>query len=154
MNWYKKAQFTSENTQNIDIPIITIQPFEPLVQEAVDELQEEDPSFFKGINKINLDVSYSQFGSVKSDNPADININFNNIKSTVSSQLGGAFDYNNFYHKEVLKDAIKRTIIHEKGHVEDASKTHFERPEEGLAGEQLFPGEESAAEQYTQRHFE
>ena len=55
MNWYKKAQFTEENTQNIDVPLITVQPYEPVVQEAVDELYNENPRFFVGVNKINIE---------------------------------------------------------------------------------------------------
>ena len=110
-NWYKKAQFTQENTQNVDVPIIMVQPFEPLVQEAVDELQEESPSFFRGINKINLDISYGQFGSVASDNPADININFDNIKFNISNQLGGSFDPNN---SNDLREKILYYLEHEE----------------------------------------
>lgn len=140
-NWYKLAQYTSDNTQGIDTPLIMVQPYEPLVQEAVDELQSESPNIFIGVNKINLDMGYGQFGSVSSDNPADINININNIKSEVSNQLGSPFDPNNEQHKKVMKDSIKRVIVHEKAHVSDYDQDSH------LSGGNPFPGGEGVAEQ-------
>ena len=151
MNWYKKSQFTAENTQNIDVPLITVQPYEPIVQEAVDELYNEDPRFFVGVSQINIDMSYGQFGSVESRNPADININMNKIKSEISSQIG-QFDENKPEHRNVLKDAIKRTIIHEKAHVSDASAAQS-RSEIPLTGEELFPEGETAAQRAESQYF-
>jgi hypothetical protein len=152
MNWFKKAQFTEENTQNIDVPIINIQPFEPIVQEAVNELYQENSNFFKGINKINIDTSYSQFGSVESVNPADININFNKIKSEIVSQIGN-FDIYNPQHLKFLKDAIKRVIIHEKAHVQDAFQVQEMSQDRILGGEDLFPGGENVAQQAENNYF-
>jgi len=145
MNWYKKSQFTSENIQNVEIPIITVQPYEPIVQEVVQELYNEQPQFFIGVNKINVDMGYGQFGSVESINPADININFNRIKSEVSSQIKENLDLNNFEHIRFLKDAVRKIIIHEKAHVQDALKTQ-ESSKIPLSGEELFPGGESVAQ--------
>lgn len=147
----KMAQFTDENTLYTQSPTITIQPFEPLVKEVVDELQSTSPGFFRGVNKINIDMGFGQFGSVKSDNPADINLNFNNIKQEVTNQIPVQFDINNPEHKEILKAAIKETIIHERGHIDDAWQAHEKDPEAGIGGADLFPGGERAAERYVDR---
>ena len=151
MNWYKKAQFTEENTQNINTPIIMVQPYEPIVQEVVDELYNENPQVFININRINVDMGYGQFGSVVSDNPADININLNNIKNEVSSKIITSFDINNEKHKMILKNEIKRIIIHEKEHVQDAFKAQ-EGSEDPLEGQELFPGGEGVAERAEQQY--
>lgn len=151
MNWYKKAQFTEENTQNIETPLIMVQPYEPLVQEAVDELNSENPNFFKGVNKVNIDMGSGQYGSVSSENPSDININLDNIKSQLESDLQGQFDINNPAHKQHLLNLVKEVIVHEKAHVSDALQTQ-ELSDTALSGEELFPGGENVAEQATRQY--
>lgn len=141
MNWYKKAQYSEENTQNVGTPSVVVQPYEPLVQEVVDEMSAENPQLFNNVNKINIDMGYGQFGSVKSDNPADININVDNIKNTLSSQLGINFDPNNPQHQQAIKDEIRRVIIHEAAHVSDYDE------QQHLEGGNPFPGGEGVAEQ-------
>lgn len=152
MTWYKKSQFTPENTQNIDTPVIMVQPFEPLVQEAVDDMNRKSPNFFQGVNKINVDMGYGQFGSVVSDNPADINININAIRQDVESSLGQSFDANNPEHKDIMINAIQEVLVHEKAHVSDAM-TAQEGADAPLGGEELFPGGEGVAEQATRQFF-
>jgi hypothetical protein len=147
-NWEKISQFTEENTVNVESPSIIIEPFEPIVQEIAEEIKISSPNFFKGVNKIKLDMGFGQYGSVSSDNPADINLNFERIKSEVSNKIQSPFDINNPEHKNILKEVIKETILHEKGHVEDALQAHESNPEAGLSGEKLFPGGEQAAETF------
>lgn len=151
MNWYKIAQFTPENTQNVISPIVNVQP-EPIVQQIVDELKSEDPRFFVGINKLNLDMGYGQLGSVSSNNPADINLNFGKIKSEISSQLGESFNNNNPSHISALKDAIRRILIHERAHVLDAAQAQ-EGAKNPLSGNELFPGGEGVAETAERSYF-
>jgi hypothetical protein len=153
MNWYKKAQFTEENTVNSQSPSIIIEPFEPLVQEATEEIKRDSPNFFQGVNKIKIDLGFGQFGSVSSDNPSDINLNYNKIKNEVMKRIDEAFDINNLNHKDVLKEAIKETIIHEKGHVSDAWTSHSQDPESNLQGADLFPGGETAAENFVRQNY-
>jgi hypothetical protein len=141
MNWYCFAQFTDLNTTRVDVPLITVQPYEPIIQEAVDELMQVNPRLFVGVNQINVDMGWGQFGSVSSTDPADININLGKIKSEVASQVGPNFDESNFEHVAVLKRAIKRVIIHERGHVADYN------PEQHGQGGDPFPGGEAVAEQ-------
>ena len=149
--WKKLSQFTEENTTNTDSPSIIIEPFEPLVQEAVDDIKVSDPNFFRGVNKIKIDMGFGQFGSVSSENPADININIERIKNEFQNRTNQSFDYNNIEHKNILKECIKETIFHEKGHTEDAWQAHSADPSAGLAGENLFPGGEQAAESFVRK---
>ena len=151
-NWYKKSQFTPENTQNLNNPTISVEPYEPVIQEVVNDIKMEDPTFFNGVNKIKVDMGYNQLGSVESSNPGDININIYKIKSDVMAHMSGQnFDINNPQHKQIMKDVVKKTIYHEKGHVEDALTVHNKSPEQGIGGKDLFPGGEPAAEQYEQK---
>jgi len=150
MSWYKKAQFNEENTQNIDTPLIMVQPYEPLVQEAIDELYQQNPNFFKGVNKVNIDMGFGQFGSVSSTDPSDININIANIRSNVNREFQGQFDINNPEHKKHMLDVIKRVLVHEKAHVSDAIQAQ-EISDISLSGEELFPGGEGVAETAEQK---
>lgn len=141
MNWFKKSQYTEENTQNVGGPSVVVQPYEPLVQQVVDEMSSQNPGIFNSVNKINIDMGYGQFGSVVSDNPADININVYNLKSSLSNQLGISFDANNPQHTEAMKDQIRRVILHEMAHVSDYDE------EQHMQGDNPFPGGEGVAEQ-------
>jgi len=145
MNWYKLAQFTEENIEGTDSPNVVIEPVEPIVQEVVNELKTESPNIFQGVRKIKIDMGYGQFGSVSSEDPSDINLNFNRIKSQLSQEFGTSFDINDPNQKQRLKNMIKETIIHEKGHVSDAWSAHQKTP--GIGGAKLFPGGENVAEQ-------
>lgn len=149
--WKKIGQFSEENTVNTQSPLIVIEPFEPIVSEVCDDIRKSNPNFFKNVNKLKIDMGFGQFGSVSSENPADININFQKIKNEVSNRLGGNFDVNNQEHKNVLKMAIRETILHEKGHVEDAWTANTSSPDKQLGGESLFPGGESAAENFVRK---
>lgn len=149
MNWYKYSQFTEENMQSANTPMITVYPYEPVIQETVNEIQQENPNFFVGINKINLISTNSALGSVESTNPSDININMNNIKYQLQNQLNQPIEPNNPQHKEALKSAIKEVIVHEKAHVQDAIQAQ-EKSDIPLEGKDLFPGGETPAEIATQ----
>ena len=152
MSWYKKSQFTEENTSSVQVPTINVQPYEPIVQQVVEEIKEQNPSFFVGVNQINVDPGHSQFGSVSSTNPADININFNRIKDDFRYQMGVPFNPYNAYHLQIFKDNIKRVIVHEKAHVSDAAQAQ-QGSENPLSGEELFPGGETVAEQEERKYF-
>lgn len=147
----KNAQFSPENSKEISSPTISIEPYEPLIQEAVNEMKASNPNFFIGVNKINIDMGYGQFGSVSSKNPADININFNRIKNEITSQIGGSFDDKNPAHIQTLKDAIKRVIVHEKAHVQDASQSFQKDPSQ--FAKNPFPGGESVADMAENTYF-
>jgi hypothetical protein len=109
--WYKRSQFTPENTTNLNNPTISVEPYEPIIQEVVNDIKTENPIFFNGVNKIKVDMGYGQLGSVDSTNPGDININIYKIKSDVMAQMSGQnFDINNPQHKQIMKDVVKRTI--------------------------------------------
>jgi hypothetical protein len=150
--WFKKSQFTPENSGNLNTPTISIEPYEPIIQDVVNDIKIENPTFFTGVNKIKVDMGYGQLGSVESTNPGDININIYKIRSDVMAQMQGQnFDINNPEHKNIMKDVVKRTIYHEKGHVEDALNVHNKNPEMGIGGAELFPGGEPVAEQYEQK---
>ncbi|MCF7796057.1 hypothetical protein K9M42_03105 [Patescibacteria group bacterium] len=152
MNWYKKSQFVQDDLQNINTPNIIVQPYEPLIQEVVEEIRVKNANFFQGVNQINIDTGFGQFGSVESINPADININLNKIKSEVINQLNGNFDENNPEHRQVLKNKIEEVIVHEKRHVQDASEAQ-EKSDKPLQGQDLFPGGEAVAEQAVEQYF-
>lgn len=152
MNWYKKSQFGQEDLQNINNPNIIVQPYEPLIQEVVEEIRTKNANFFQGVNQINIDTGFGQFGSVGSTDPTDININLNKIRSEVMTQLNGNFDENNPEHRQVLKEKIEEVIVHEKGHVQDAAEVQ-EKSDEPLQGQDLFPGGEPVAERAVEQYF-
>ncbi len=143
-NWYKKAQFTEENTPNVNSPTIIIEPFESIVQDACDEIVFNDSTFFQGVNKITLE-SDPAFGHVSSKNPADINIDYYKVKNSVEGDLGHIINPDDPQDLEVLKEAIKDVIVHERAHVTDASQQWGKSPENFATNP--FPGGEGVAEQ-------
>jgi len=147
----KTAQFTEENIQQVGTPNVTVQPYEPIIQEVVNEMQQSNPTFFNNVNKINVDMSYGQYGSVESTNPADININLDRIRSEVAAQSPIDLDINNPEHRESFKDAIARVIVHEKAHVDDAMQAQEASPTP-LGGADLFPGGEGVADRAEQMY--
>jgi hypothetical protein len=137
MNWYKISQIVNQTEQSqhlVGTPLINIRPFEPIIQQAVNELQSEQPGIFKNVSDINVDLGYSQFGSVSSKSPNSININMNHIKNEARKQLGHA-PSNNEQDKAVLIHLIKQTLVHERSHVYDFNQEtgqfeHGEMPAE------------------------
>lgn len=124
MNWYKISQAiidpsATQSEQNIGTPNVNIKPLEPLIQEAARELQAENPGILDNVSDINVDLGYSQFGSVSSNSPNSININMNKIKDQFRQDTGEIYTESNLRHKQALKWLIKQTIIHELGHVQD-----------------------------------
>lgn len=137
MNWYKISQIVTQTEQsmhNVGTPNISIRPFEPLIQQAVNELQSEQPRIFANISDINVDLGYSQFGSVSSSSPNSINLNMNHIRDEARKQLGHP-PGNNDQDKAVLIHLIKQILVHERSHVYDFNQEtgqfeHGEMPAE------------------------
>jgi len=135
MNWYKNAQ---ENSQNIGTPNISVQPFEPLVIEAVNELQSEQPGLLNDVTDINIDLGYGQFGSVTNVSPNTINLNMNKIKEQAAQQTGQQISGSDPRDANILKFYIKQVLQHELAHLGDlGASTDPSNP---------FPGGESVAE--------
>ena len=116
MNWYKTSQAvigpTDEQSEsNIGTPNIRVNPFENLVDEAARELNAEKPGILDNITDINVDLGYGQFGSVSSKLPNTVNINMNNIKSSLATQLGRPFNPSDQDHTNMLKHMIKHVLF-------------------------------------------
>ena len=83
MNWYKKAQFNNEYIQETEVhtqsPNIVVYPYEPAIQEAVDQLKIENPNIFIGVNKIILDSKQSALGYVSNIEQNEQRYDYNNI---------------------------------------------------------------------------
>jgi len=137
MNWYKIAQ-SDQSEHLMGTPQINIQPHEPLILEAVNELQAAQPGILDNVTDINIDIGYGQFGSVTNVSPNTININMNRIKEEAAQQTGKQISISDPEDTKILKHFIKQTIIHELGHIHDIGKsTDPSNP---------FPGGESVAE--------
>jgi len=149
MNWYhrlKLAQFTAENTVNVENSSIQVTPYDPIVDEVKNRILEKDPQFGRGINTVNIVGAGPGFGNVESTNPADINIRLEAIKSEVARQMGLPANTQDPNYAEALKRAIEVVFYHEKGHVTDALRAQEGSPDDQLSGQSLFPGGEPFAE--------
>jgi hypothetical protein len=86
---------------------IVIEPFEPLIQKAIETIEKKVPGYFNGIKKIVIESGDpGHFGKVKSDQEDVIYISINKIKSAVGSG-----------DDEVVIDQIAKTLAHEMGHI-------------------------------------
>ena len=116
-------------------PTVNIRPYEPIIQEAINELQSESPGILNNVTDINVDLGYGQFGSVSSDSPSSINLNMLKLKDGVKENTGQTFSPYNKRDINLLKFFVKQTIIHETSHISDFD------PET-----QSFPGGEGVAQ--------
>lgn len=92
---------------------IIIEPYEPLIYKAVQRIEELEPQFFNGIDKIILEQGDpGHFGKVQSDTPNTIFVSIQKIKSLMSS---GSED-------DVI-DKIAEVLAHEVGHIRDELKS-------------------------------
>lgn len=137
-NCYRDTISLLKTAQQTDSPDIVIEPLENLIQQAVNQLKQRDPNYFKGVTKI---VSHSgpAYGHVESGpgkDPTVINLDFPRIKREVESEMGGS-DRKSI--DEAIIDALIDTIAHEKGHVQSFD------PQTG------FVGGESPAEAEAQK---
>ncbi|MFA5600893.1 MAG: hypothetical protein WDA06_09905, partial [Phenylobacterium sp.] len=110
----KTAQITSPE------PSVTINvyPQEPIVKEVIDEIEMQNPGYFKnlGVSEIRLNTGGSEFGHVEY-NPQDpqrqkiIFLEFNNIKRIIENAVGTG-DYQNVSSdaKEQIEAYIKEEI--------------------------------------------
>ena len=145
MNWYKISQLVTETEQSehyLGGPTVNIRPYEPIIQEAVNELGNESPGIFDNITDINVDFGYGQFGSVGSQSPNSINLNIEKLKSEVTTALGRSFSAQDQESINMIKHFVKQTIMHEIGHVLDE--------EIDETGNISFPGGEQVVEKMQQ----
>jgi hypothetical protein len=137
MNWYKTAQ-VEQTEMNIGTPNINVQPYEPLVVEAVNELRVNRPDMFNDVTDIILDLGYGQFGSVTNVSPNTITLNMNNIKEEAARGSNQQISGSDPNDANILKSYIKQTLIHELAHLGDlGGSTDPSNP---------FPGGESVAD--------
>lgn len=86
---------------------IIIEPFEPLIQKAIDAIEKKIPGYFSGIKKIVLESGDpGHFGKVQSDQQDVIFISLNKMKSA----MGGA-------DEEAIIKQVADTLAHEMGHI-------------------------------------
>jgi hypothetical protein len=120
----KRAQYTPT-------PHVVIEPIDPLVQKAVNDIKALNPSFFMQVEKIvvHFGGGAGHLGYVKrgpNENPRIINIYKDRIKEIIQNSLGGQLNAQNF--EEAVKLAIIEVLGHEQTHV-------GQKPEAEFAGE-------------------
>ena len=138
MNWYKTAQENNQEISNIGTPEININPLDPLIAEAVNELKSGQPDMFNDVTDINVDIGYGQFGSVTNVSPNTITLNMNNIKEKASKETGQQISGSDPRDADILKFYIKQILVHELSHIHDlGGSSDPSNP---------FPGGESVAD--------
>lgn len=93
----------------LDSPNVVIQPMEPIINKAIKILQRMDPSYFKGVRRIQVSPASLYYGFVESGtdkDPSVININMSKIKQEVGDT-----------NSPEAVVAAATTIAHERGHV-------------------------------------
>ena len=115
-----KILFCQTIDPQVDSPNIVIEPVEPLLQKAVDELKKLDSNYFKGVRKIVV-KDESVYGHVESGpgkDPTIIYLNLPRIKREITQQAKSS---NPNAPSNIIDDAIVKaladTIAHERGHI-------------------------------------
>jgi len=116
--WYRLIK--QNQASNVGIPNVVIEgPDRDIVEEALKEIQSNDPNSFLEVNKIIVDVSGgSSLGHVSSGAHTNIIISIRNIENVINSKYPEVPKSKvNAEYRSLLKQEIKRTIMHELGHV-------------------------------------
>jgi len=116
--WYRLIK--QNQVSNVGIPSVVIEgPDRDIVEEALKEMQSSNPNAFLEVNKIIVDVSGgSSLGHVSSGAHTNIIISIRNIENVINSQYPEIPKSKlNSEYRSLLKKEIKRTIMHELGHV-------------------------------------
>lgn len=114
---YYQKKYSQQVDQELDSPNVIVQPMEPVINKAINLLKRMDPSYFKGVRRIQVSPANMYYGFVEAGqdkDPAIININMAKIK-----QQGDGVD-------AVITAAT--TIAHERGHVQTYN------PQQGFVG--------------------
>jgi hypothetical protein len=125
---YFSKKYSQVSDSELDTPNVVVQPTEPVIDKAIKVLKRMDPSYFRGVRRIQISPSSMYYGFVESGenkDPAVININMAKIKQESNSD------------DAVISAAI--TIAHERGHVTSYNES------------QGFVGGEAPAEQEERR---
>jgi hypothetical protein len=125
---YLSKKYAQVSDSELDTPNVIVQPTEPVIDKAIKILKRMDPSYFKGVRRVQISPSSMYYGFVESGqdkDPAVININMGKIKQESTSE------------DAAISAAI--TIAHERGHVLSYNES------------QGFVGGETPAEQEEKR---
>lgn len=120
---YKKMGDTALSLVALSSVNIIIEPYEPIIQKAIDAIEKKIPGYFSGIKKIVLESGDpGHFGKVESDKPDVIFVSLNKMKALMT---GAADD-------EAIVNQVAETLAHEMGHI----KSKFQGGEAPAEGEE------------------
>lgn len=86
---------------------IIVEPFEPIVQKAVDFVEKSTPGYFSSIKKIILESGDpGHFGKVESDKTDTIFLSLNKIKGVLTGK-----------DEELIVRQVADVLVHEMGHL-------------------------------------
>lgn len=126
--FYKCAQ--EQIDPQVNSPNVLIEPYDSVVQDAVNKLMSTDANYFKGISKIEVKtLPVGVAGQVSSEDPTVVSIDAQDIKNIIQGSHGNPDDPDvvNQVAALITKE-IANTIHHERAHV------YTWHPEQGFVG--------------------
>ncbi len=119
-----------EHTELLGGPKVMIEPYDSMVNDAVNIVNKSNPELLKQVSDIRINLSKGVIGEYQTNNPNTIWINIGKLESDVRAQMSGQPD--EAIRKEIINQ-IASTIIHEgthKGEFEQTGTTSESKPEQ------------------------
>jgi hypothetical protein len=127
-----------EHTELLGSPKVMIEPYDGMVNDAVNIVNKSNPELLKNVSDIRINLSKGVIGEFQTDKPNTIWINIGKLESDVRAQMAGQPEET--IKKEIVNQ-IASTIVHEATH-----KTEFAQ-----TGQSTESKPEQAEEQFKQQ---
>lgn len=118
-------------------PHVVIEPMDPLVQEAVQDIRKVDPNFFAQVQKVVIHfggggghLGFVERGQGK--DPRVIHLYKDRIRDIIQKEMGGGLNAKNF--KKSVKLALVEVLGHEKTHIGEKPEVEFSGEPEAESG--------------------
>ena len=130
-----RAQQTQEHTELLGSPKVMIEPYDDMVNKAVEIVNKSNPGLLDGVSDIRINLSKGVIGEYQSNNPNTIWINIGKLEGDVRSKMQGQPE--EAIQQEIVNQ-IASTIVHEGTHKSEYSETGFTSESKPEQAEEQF----------------
>jgi hypothetical protein len=109
-----------EHTELLGSPKVMIEPYDGMVNDAVNIVNKSNPELLKNVSDIRINLSKGVIGEFQTDNPNTIWINIGKLEGDVRAKMTGQPE--EAIKKEIVNQ-IASTIIHEGTHKTEFAQT-------------------------------
>jgi len=119
-----------EHTELLGSPRVMIEPYDGMVNDAVNIVNKSNPELLKQVSDIRINLSKGVIGEYQTGNPNTIWINIGKLESDVRAKMQGQPD--EAIRQEIINQ-IASTLVHEathKGEFDSTGSSSESKPEQ------------------------